>query len=603
MRALYTGATQDFLAEFADYVKTLRDNLPAAGVAGTSTLDLMMDWLRVNMESHASRGQHLEAMRKTSELIQKTVGAPPDSAYVNKVTSQQIAEYLKKAIADPDFRRSLVNIGSRARGNGIRESDFEALKNLSALEIRRQASFSDRMDQELSGDVLSVGSKEDYADHLVSLTRKESDPAKKLSKFEARAIAQRIEELEHSMLFAGRAGQQTTRDAVIKRFLAEEAVADLGAATTTDEINRRGKKIEDHFRKFVRAESSRVMREILEGQKLPGTDGQPLELSLEARIALVNTLVRGQLDTDLAADLSDSVRLELKSAHDALVDAYVNQFGGSIAPSELPEKKREAHERLNKGILESSSSGSAKGSMLEHHVEGLMKLGNSNGQQDLPAIYDEVSSVTDDRRRHYESVDQEDSDSNKTLDHIMKVEKQDDLPPGLEAGEFYGMDSKSGSGAFDPDQFKRYLVEMLRGLHQDSSGQESLFAEGGLAGLIYLTDSPKNMEKTRSAMSNVLKEFFAPDNPGSDIIINIYNKKNKNMEPFNITDLYDITPQLVADNVDKLNILLARIGQTGLEGSSDEQGQLGPFSFAMPGQSIQDEIRALMKQRLGSTKK
>ena len=596
MRAFYTGATEDFLAEFAGYVKTLRDNLPAASGTGPSSLDLMLGWLRVNMENHANRGHHLAAMRKTLALIEETVGAPPDSANVNKVTSQQIADYLRRAIADPEFRKSFVNIGSRAQDSAMQERDFEALKNLSALKLRRQASFSDRMRDPLTGDVPFVGSKEDLAQHLVTLTSTEKNPAKRLSEPEARAIAQRIEELEHSMLFAGRAGHQTSRDAVLKRFLAHPDLANLGVANTPDEVNRRGKKIEDAFREFVRDESSRVMREILEGQALPGIDGQPLTLSPTARIALVNILVRGRLNTDLVADLPQPVQRELRNARKALVVAYVQQFGGSIPPSELSKSYKKAYERLNLGILESSSSGSSKGSMLEHHVEGLMKLGNRDGQPELPEIYDEVNSATESSKRRYEAVDQEDSDADKSLDHIMKVEKQDDLPPGLEAGKLYGMDAKSGSQAFDPDQFKRYLVEMLRGLHQDGGTPESLFAEGGLAGLIYLTDSPKHMQKTREEVMKVLREVLAPENAGTDIVIKIGE------DTHNITDLYDITPKLIADNVDRLNILFARIGQTGLKGTTDEQGQLGPFSFAIPGKSIQEEIRALMKQRLGSKK-
>jgi hypothetical protein len=227
---------------------------------------------------------------------------------------------------------------------------------------------------------------------------------------------------------------------------------------------------------------------------------------------------------------------------------------------------------------------SAKGAMLEHMVEGLMELSSRAGKDaTVPALFGEVRSATETANLEFQSVDQHHDQTPRSLDNAVKIHKEADLPPGMKKGDTFGIDSKNGPGAFSPDQFKRYLIEMLNGAagRKSTGGKDSIFGPEGLAGLIYMADSPANAKDTHAKAMKVIDEILAGVD-GDKVKIQIGD------------ETFEIEASLLRDHAADLKVLFGRIGQTpGTEATGSHR--LGPFMIEdFEGEPIAERVRTVL---------
>lgn len=416
---------------------------------------------------------------------------------------------------------------------------------------------------------------------------------------EARAIAKRIEVLDQSGLFAVLTGGGKNRDVLVRRFLADLAESGLEALpaagqdtrTATDILNRRGKRIEDGFRDFVRALASKPGAEadipgpapVLEALARRGTfkvGETEISLSEPARIELIMILVRGGSPSSFAA-LPPAARAEVSAMLDLMVRDYSSRLGSDVSPENIAAIQTSLREMLGEGIVNVERS--AKGSMFEHMVEGLLKLAQNPPEgADVPAIFAQVSSETANASapRAFQSVDQINDKTPRKLDHICRIGEAEDLPAGLKQGDAIGIDSKNGPGAFSPDQFRRYLYEMLQG----AQGKPSIFDPSGadqkkLRALMYMADSPENARHAHAEVVKILREILATES-GGRLRLGLGDPP------------VEIDAAVLRDNAEKLNVFFAHIGQAAAGKGGGHQ--LGPFMIENLGSTVPELIREVL---------
>lgn len=556
--------------------------------------------------------------------------SPEQARRRGKLTSWEIKNFITRASAEMSlveaptrlgkFASSLSKAGHRtseafgpataeevSQGRGlISEGDLERIGALTPF-ASDPRDFLDRhaRDPEGTGIGQDVSTpRNDTVDWI--LDRAQQDAAEfGLTRPEARAIAQRIQVLDQSGLLGPLIGKGQTRAEMMAGFLktldksslgdvSSGEIADLPADTQRARLNARGDKVEEAFRRYVRdlavgrGKDPGLLGALADTPKVRISDDE-ITLLPEARLELLFILARGQ-DKNAMAKLSETAREQIRAVRDEMVRLYVDRLSGD------PEHVAAADAKIRDSLTAMFGTGltnietqQAKGKMFEHVVEGLLALEPSETNA-VPKRFGQLRSVKDASienpdtgapeavRHSFRSGDQRPQDAPRSLDHVVQVRKaraEAEAPGpakgakrGFDDGEVIGIDSKNGSGAFDHLQFRRYLVEMLRGA---ASQDGSIFGKGAskLDALMYVADSSANAKTAHAEVTKVIKELLEAvgDRTDGTVMLKIGDYE----EPIDIADLRRFGRTL--------RIHFAHIGQ--FEGPGSTAGQtLGPFRVA-----------------------
>ncbi|WP_134498139.1 hypothetical protein [Microvirga pakistanensis] len=558
-----------------------------------------------------------ELLPKMSGLMSSAVDPqakpPSTNAAAGKVTVQDMLTYCHAALLDPELRNSLIRMGSRAMSNGkLSASDLDAIRKGEPIAVGQEpflARFADPLEDAEDWGAYKpiVIKREQAAQDLVKAAKGLSATgASVISIEEARSIVQRLEVLEASVAFSTLTGASRSRSDLMNDFL--QRVTKLPQGTTEVDRNRRGTIIEEEFRRFVRVQAETVITSIAAGVELPGPNGTRLTLSQEARIGLINRLIRGVNDVKNPVAVNEAVQQEIDHALSVMREAYLRAARTTQDTESLAKLEAGFDSLVRRGLVEAEPT--AKGKMQENLIEVLLKLKSDPTKPgEVPQIFDDVSSATFKAQRNFHSIDQEDaakvatsqnkSAPSRSTDHVLKVETDKNLPPGMSKGDLIQTDSKAGAGAFDPDQFKRYFVEMARMVAGDRTVDPDggLFARSGAKSVAYITDNHENLLRTQRKVMAVLEEMLS-DPKADRLVIRIEN------ENFDLTQRYGITPDSIRKNADKFIVHFGRIAQASdahLDTNAPEgrtsSHSLGPFLFQRFATDVAAMIRNLLDER------
>lgn len=558
------------------------------------------------VDRHPDR--HTELLPKISGLMEAVVdfhAKPPPPPAAGKVTVEDMFFYFKEALQDPKIGESLIRMGSRAEAKAkLSDADLEALRTGEAITVG-QESFLTRFgrplkDAEASDDYKPIVIKrEQVAEDLMKLAN--SAAAQKgasgkitLSIEEARSIVQRLEVLEASIAFSALTGAGRSRDDLMGKFL--QTLASVPQLTTESGRNRRGRFIEESFRHFVRDEAKAVIDSMATKIELPGPNGTTVKLSAEARVGLINLLIRGVNDVANPMPLDPVVKMEIDHALRVVRENYLASGRRILDAGAFAQFELGFDSLVRRGLVQTERT--AKGKMQENLIETLLAIKPDPAKPDVPASYGEVSSQTATVQRNFRSVDQAD-DANATnkaaqrsTDHVLQVEKDANLPPGMKKGQLIQTDSKAGPNAFDDEQFKRYFVEMARLIAGEP--KSGLFVDSGAAALAYIADNHANQLKTYANVMRVMEKILTAK--GGNLVIEIAG------ESFDLTARYGITRERILANADQFVVHFGRIAQAsdahtpgGAASDLKSSHMLGPFLF----QTFETDIAAKIRELLG----
>ena len=612
-RSFYSGTDAETLMEIGNLPKLIASQVPGTDFRAARTV-LMTSLYFLSQQPPA---RYKEILQKLGPLLAHAVDL--GNFGVGEVAAGRVSiiamnRYIARALRHPTmqarFAASLIRLGHRAREKQDLEGAKLAEKDRAALAAGKpiapgQESFLERHRAELVEPAVGqdVGRRrEDVADDIIALAETSTHEVI-LTQEEARAIAKRIEVLDQSAIFGALVGGETRRKVLLEAFfahleaqkmLAPDDIAQLPISAEKREaaLNWRGELIEGEFRKFVRDLGSAGNRKLAEGAAMPLLEalaqGRPLQepegaiaLSEQARVELLMILVRGE-DRQGVKPLPEAVQREIVQAKQLMVEAYLQGLGSERTPEMDAIVRASVDTLIAAGFLDIERS--AKGAMLEHMVEGLMELGSRAGKDaTVPDLFGEVRSATETANLQFQSVDQHHDKTPRSLDNAVEIHKEKDLPPGMKEGDTFGIDSKNGPGAFSPDQFKRYLIEMLNGAagRKSTGGKDPIFGPEGLAGLIYMADSPGNAKDTHAKAMKVIDEILAGVE-GDKVKIRIGD------------ETFEIEASLLRDHAADLKVLFGRIGQTpGTDATSSHR--LGPFMIEdFEGEPIAERVRKVL---------
>ncbi len=534
----------------------------------------------------------------------------------DRISIREISDYIGLAMRNESFQKSLMRIAGRVQAPTgdkpfrIRPKDKQSLEQGTMVGLG-QDEFLHRHDKKLDeiGRGLDIETSRDVVSlDLITMAKSRPKPIT-LSAEEARSIVQRIENLDQSALFSTLTKSPQTREKLMQLFLDrldEKGMSSL-PSTNPKEQNARGELIEQAFRRFVRdiaaekpSRPSKIldskgptplMEQIFANGALPrkkkdgeeGPDIKRVLLSADAKAEILLMMVRGVRPDDLQR-LEPSVKLEVEEALTLMVNRYMDNIGGDPETVASAKIKESLAELLGEGFAHVEKS--AKGIMLEHMVESLLRLDSKMGLDgQTPTVFDDAKSITSQANTNFRSFDQNEGDTSRSLDHAIEVtEKAKSTIAGLSSGDRLGIDSKNGSGAFSQKQFKRYLVEMLYGI---SGEADSLFKNpkatetnetGDLSGILYVADTPDNAKHAHSQAMLVIAEILATAKDGKVTIAIGEQSKTFDLETLRAAALH-------------LNIQFGRLSTAGLDQESSAQ-QLGPFTLEHQGDTIKSKIEA-----------
>jgi hypothetical protein len=605
-RAYHEGAPPETLQRIVDLVRVSRGTMGAeSGGSERTFLVLAMHFASQSPERITELLPKLSGV--VSSVVDISAGPLSTSASAGKVTVREMLLYFREALKQPAIRDSLVRMGSRAeRREQLDPDDLESIRKLEPISTRQEA-FLTRHAEPLDdavpfGDYVPViVRREEAAGDLLEVangtaSRKGAGLSFVMTIEEARSIVQRLEVLEASVAFSALTGTTRTRAGLMEDFL--RTISDLPEGTSDEVRNRRGKIIEEKFRRFVRQQAIDVMARIAEGSEISGGGGMPVSLSEEARVALINRMIRGLNDVAKPQPIPDSVRREVDLAIATMREAYLNAARSGMDSAALTRLGRAFDSLVARGLVDTEPT--AKGRLQEEVIEALLRIKSDPSRPGIPKLYDEVSSASQTVQRTFHSVDQAREAAlaagegrtvaPRSTDHVLRVEAQENLPPGMKRGDLVQTDSKAGRGAFDDDQFKRYFVEMARWAAGDT---DCLFAKSGASSLAYIADNHDNLLRTQSKVRKVLQEILR-DPGATKLVITIDG------EPYDLTARYGITPQMIRDNAHKFVVHFGRIAQPTDSSAPGSSHPLGPFLFQSFPKTIAETILDLLDERGGT---
>jgi len=574
----YSNGTQEHFDKIVDLMTAIRSIHPTSREQQQTQLNAALDFL-------SRQSINLSKIEKVERLFRHAVLLPGDDPdkIKGKVTYQEMSAYFEEALSSTDFAQSLIRIGHRVDSDRpLSEDEVKSIRKGKRLTATR-STFLERFKKE-SNDThpLLSGTREEHAVELQEQFKRHSAPGQELTLQEARSIAQRLEVLTHSQVFGdliGNSGDSTSLDDFMQSISKSISAIGLNDLNAVNDQNTRGVIIEDEFRKFVRDQAKQMVVNLVTGE-LPSeiTDhfaDFPVEVRSqmlsEMRVALVNYFIRGNRP-DSEQNLSTPVRAALDSFRNKLVSAHRSE--GEAEPllpdSDPTSSAKSVRSTLDSGVATIEKR--AKGSMFEHLVETLLDQETSDGNSQR---YNDVESLTDSRSDllSFRSDDQDAATNQpRKYDHLIKV-LTDNPPPGMKKGHKIAVDSKNGEGAFSKDQFRRYFVEMMKGI----KGDDSNFVQGELEGLLYLCNSKENSAKAYKEVTQLIAEMFDGSEISGEIRVKISN-----------TETFTISRDLLLANAKELNIFFGRISQS--PGSGGKGTALGPFMIDSHKQSIADFI-------------